>query len=687
MEYRPLNLEAVDYKKEGNVETFRVFVSDSPGGEMTNSEAVTVTLPADLRPRLRDLEKDQLTLSQTIQLGIDLADTLFPPRLRFLLSESRSSLKKEGLRIRLRFDGYDLSDIPWEYMYIPDRDTPVDQRRERGFLVLDRRISIIRDLLLEQPRIDLNPVPNQQLRMVVLLSNPGGTDELDLGREQKNIEEALKALPNIACDFHPNASIDIFRSAMRTEPEPHIFHFSGHGNFEMKAATREGMGYLALTDADGGEELYSATKLAMMLHERGVRLAVLGACKTSRVDRVNAWTGIAPALIGAGIAAVVGMQFAIDDDSAIAFSKCFYEGLAAGQSIDEAIAEGRQSIFDHSDSFAWGVPVLYMRARDDGILFPRSIKSAGTTLRTVEDELTGKLAGLKTEFHASLAQIDVVKDYKDLHDNLHDLQFAWFPLVRKKVAGLPDAKGAVYELRSHERDLRSVVGKLNDTLKKNKVNAGEKVWVDDLEVARQNLKAGVDSPEPQMDLINAAMAKASQVLETQPTFINGSLMRAVGALRLPRLIEIVQTVFDESILKKPTPEMVRKFEQGIQELKQINEDLTSLAKEHDTWQRNEGKINMIRSIASSLGAFEVLWTQLKSELSPLYQNSTEEWAGDLRTDEASLDQACRDKNIETVTQWFDLFSKDAKERFWNVDKLIKERCEALVQIRSMMEPV
>lgn len=683
MQYRSLNLEAFDYKKEGEVESFNVLISNSPAGGMTKSEATPVTLPPDLRPRLRRLDKRFLTLPEMIKVGEDLGAVLFPPRLRPLLERSRAALAENvGLRIRLMLDAYALADIPWEYIYLADPDTPPEQKDISGFLALDRSISILRDLVLEQRRGELTPVANQALRMVVLLSNPNGTEELDLETEKGNIDKAVREIRDITVQYYPNATIDLLEEA--TINEAHIFHYSGHGNFELAPGGKEGKGFLALTGVNGGEELFPASRLAGNLRSCGVRLAMLGACESSRVDQVNAWTGVAPTLMRAGIPAVVGMQFSVYDENAVLFSKAFYRVLAAGKSIDEGVTAGRRAISNRADDAErdWGAPALYLRAEGDGILFPRAADAASIALKGAEDKLKGDLA---ESFQASLQQIDVVKDYKDLHDNLHDLQF-WFALVRPQVSSLPDAKGAIQALRSQEGFLSNVNTKLRDTVENGKVAAEEAKWVGILEKAGTDLELALETPEPAMDLLSAAIANIGGVLQTRPTYINGNLMRAVGALRINHLIEIVQRVFDESIVKSSSPKTVEGFQQGIEALKKINVDLTSLINEHDTWQRNEGKISIIRMVRN-LADFEIAWEQVKADTSFLYSNSGEEWAKKMKLAETSLDLACKEKNELAATHWFNKFSEHATRRFWNVDKAIKHKCEELVEIRTKMESI
>lgn len=376
MKYLNLNLELFGYTKDEQGEQFRVRVANSPAGEQNLSEAETVSLSDGLRTRLRSLERRRLTLPEMIAVGEELGNALFPPRVRSIVARSQARLAdQEGLRIRLMLDTYALADLPWEFSYLADPDTPAQQKNVEGFLVLKRRLSLVRYQVLEQSVGKLDPVGDGKLRLVALLSNPENTEGLNLGTERANIEKAVADVPEIQAEFYPNATIDDLQEQILKGV--HIFHFSGHGKFEgeMSSAygTQEGKGYLSLTGEGGHEVDFSAQKLALSLADRGVRFAMLGACDSSKVDQINAWTGIASALTRAGIPAVVGMQFSVFDDNAIVFSKIFYRALAAGLTVDEAVTEGRIAVSTRSDDEErdFGVPVLYLRA-EEGVLFPRT---------------------------------------------------------------------------------------------------------------------------------------------------------------------------------------------------------------------------------------------------------------------------------------------------------------------------
>ena len=375
--YRDFEIDTFGYEESTGAERFSVRVADSPAGQQRIGSAEQVTIPAKLRESLRRLENRRLGLGEIIKVGEQLADLLLPARARWMLDRSRATLDPgEGLRIRLGLDSYALSDLPWEYLYIPGPDTPPNQRGPEGFLVLDRRVSLVRYEMMGQPAVSLDPVGAGPLRMVALLANPRDPDypALNLGTERQNIEKAMSKVPGIAVEFFPGGRVIDLEDALTKDA--HILHYAGHGDFigEMgaKFGTQEGKGALVLVGEDGGAKLFPVEKLARNLVGRNIRLAILGACKTAQRDRYNAWTGVAPALTREGIPAVVAMQYAVRDTNAIAFSRRFYGALASGETIDAAVTDGRLAIFNRSDldERDWGVPVLYLRT-SGGVLFPR----------------------------------------------------------------------------------------------------------------------------------------------------------------------------------------------------------------------------------------------------------------------------------------------------------------------------
>jgi hypothetical protein len=379
MAYSNLDLEISDHRITENSERFSVRVVNSPIGQQASDEVVTMA--PGLRNRVDQLVMGLLSRADMIAVGEELGGLLFPPVARMYLVGSQAQLEdEERLRVRLWIRAYSLADLPWEYSYVILPGTVSGTKGMDGFLVLNRSFSLVRYGLVGEAPESLNPIGDGAVRMVVLMASPKGTDyaELDLEKEKGRIEQALKTVPQIQPEFFLHATVQDLQDALVNKA--HIFHFFGHGTFkpdaQADAGAQGGMGYLILENGNRGMRPFPSEDLILHLRESGVRLAVLGACEGARHDSVNPWSGVAPALIRAGVPAVVGMQYQISDASAITFSQGLYGTLAAGQSIDAAVTAGRLALRSDSQKYAcdWGIPALYLRA-DEGTLFPKPAQS------------------------------------------------------------------------------------------------------------------------------------------------------------------------------------------------------------------------------------------------------------------------------------------------------------------------
>ncbi len=399
-DYKDFVLVADNVEKDGNsVKKFTVSVFDSPVGQGEYKE--TVTVPGNMDEQLDWLERrrfDEET-SEQIKTGEMLADILLPSYARKLFGESLKRLQNgEGLRLRLRLAD-ELADFPWEYMYIQDSR---GERRSDNFLMLDPRISIVRHEAIAIPG-DWFETPASR-RMVIAMASPQPFDRYPklayLPEEHQALKESLtdiKGLDTIYIpEFEPGqtdnfqgVTLKQLMGALMTRTD--IFHFSGHGEFTWTVPGSSGEGGLVLCDEENKAFPVSAERFAAeMLRGKGIRLVVLGACKTGRRDGRNVWSSIATSVLKAGIPAVVAMQYEIQDRLASAFCGTFYRSLVAGLLIDEAVALGRIAIRAEAlkagkpDIRDWGVPVLYMRASGGRVFNP---VSDDTACREAEQDL------------------------------------------------------------------------------------------------------------------------------------------------------------------------------------------------------------------------------------------------------------------------------------------------------------
>ncbi len=311
-------------------------------------------------------------------------------------------------------------------------------------------------------------------------------------------------------------------------------------------------------------------------------------------------------------------------------------------------------------------------------------------LRETQIVLNEHLVIFQNSFENALDKIDVMSDYKVLHDELHNLTFAVFPNVVEASSLLPDGKDAKSNLTRYDKILRTAIDKMREAAERKKVDLEESEWIAELDQARKQLKAVLDDFDKQ-NMENALQA-IRDILETQPTRINKELWRAMNSEndRLPELIGILEQVLIH--MKKITPDRAQQFETGVESLKTLTAKLDALINEHDTWQEVVGQLFQIGDwIESDLSKFKMKWQKLRAKIAPFYTGKTdEETAVDLEKADARLEQALQvteASGSETFTldpRIFEDYREKASWRFYDVDGSLLKRCEYLREIRKQL---
>ena len=341
----------------------------SPAGEAQEE----MSFPFDerqLRDKLKDLEIALLrsggtrralsTEERTVQeFGQSLFEAVLVGKVGtcYYRSFDQAQQQGKGLRLKLHVKPPNLTVLPWEFLYDPDRDE---------YLCFSRDTPIVRYTDLRQPvgRLSVEP----PLRILGMVASPRDLDPLDVEHEKSLMDEAIEDLQAdgiVKLTWLEGETWRDLQRAMRRDGPWHIFHFVGHGDFDLTA--QEGL--IAFTEkGTGRRHLLRSRDLARLLDGHPyLRLVFLNSCEGARGSEGDPFSGTAATLVRRGIPAVVAMQYQITDKAAIEFCSAFYESLADGLPVDAAVTEARVAVSMDS-MLEWGTPVLYMRSRD-GRLF------------------------------------------------------------------------------------------------------------------------------------------------------------------------------------------------------------------------------------------------------------------------------------------------------------------------------
>jgi hypothetical protein len=293
-------------------------------------------------------------MDEARQIGQRLFDALMVDQVRDAFRSARGAAEGSGKGLRLTLclsESPELMELPWEYLYEKPR-----------FLSQSIYSPIARSLDLRDVAA---PYPlSLPLNVIGMVSSPSGFATLDVEREKAKLASALQPLSSagaVTLEWLERGSLKELDAVINRREEIHAFHFIGHGGY----SARDESGILVLEDERGDPHEVSGQELGLVLQdERSMRLAVLNSCEGARSSHIDPFSGAAASLVHYGVPAVIGMQFEITDEAAIAFAGRLYEAQARGFPVDAALAQARRAIFAAGNDVEFGTPVLFLRGRD-----------------------------------------------------------------------------------------------------------------------------------------------------------------------------------------------------------------------------------------------------------------------------------------------------------------------------------
>ena len=702
-----------------DADRYTLFIS-GPGGDAR----ATITLPlADpvyqgLAARLESFDTDEATLFEIGQL---LFRALFQGPARDVYTRSQSALgPDQGLRLRFNIDlerEPHIAALPWEFMCDPDQGP---------LAMLDA--PIVRYL----PQQAVTPTLATALPLKVLLTGAVTPPELHVQRELAEVRAALADLEHesyvqITVEEHLTR-----QKLMRWLREGfHIWHFIGHGGTNLAGTSAT----LLFEDPTGSSEAVSARELGILLNRSGLRLVVLNACNSARLT-IDPFRSIAPALIRAQIPAVVAMQFTVPEEAAQAFASEFYRALAEGFPIDACVTEGRKAVMSATglDRADWGIPVVYTRA-PDGRLFdvpaPTAAPPAPPTeaVHRLPTASYGRSAGeglsalhllmqldpgvldaavtFRTDFQIACEQIDLLGDYKDIHDQLHSLQFHCYNCIVQEARRAIDDELAWDSLIDYELTFQEILTHLQEIathsapevqvtaqqhggepvaqpgIRRATLAAHEVVWIQDLAQAHYELQTAIETADVRK--LKRAIRLVGRILMVQPSQINTRLSATVRTLRLPSLVQGLSRVRDVLSLPNLDPEKVHQFEAGLAALSDLNVKLSALVASHDRWQAIDLELRRIETtLEQDVSELELSWPDLKELVEPLCAESSAPWAAALKAEAEKLETAIAGGDAARIRQCFRRYRRLAGERFYRVDVDLKRMCD---ELRTIVAPL
>jgi hypothetical protein len=366
-----------------------------------------------------DLQYQRVTLSPDV-LARDEQCLFSDANLRAAWEFARGQHPQRRIRLRIDAEAPELHALPWERLRDPDGNLDVAASTATPF-----------SRYLAGNWQPGSPIPTRPIKFLVAIANPCNLDAFSLTALDEDAEwDALCAATNrldVALTRLPQpCTLSAIGDELRQGY--HVLHLIAHGAYR----ERQRQAALYLADQANQVAVVSDSDFAKMLAhqlansdpqgEDRLRLVFLASCQSATRSSADAFRGLAPALVNAGVPAIVAMQERVSIKAAQEFSCTFYRQVLAHGQVDLACNEARSALLTAGSSEA-ATPVLFMRMHS-GKLFEQRGQILGeqaeafwqTLLRNISDGLCipflgpGVTAGLLPTT-SELAQ-KLARDYK-----------------------------------------------------------------------------------------------------------------------------------------------------------------------------------------------------------------------------------------------------------------------------------
>ena len=294
---------------------------------------------------------------------------------------------------------------------------------------------------------------------------------------------------------------------------------------------------------------------------------------------------------------------------------------------------------------------------------------------TKDPEVRRAVVQYKTAFQIASREIEAVADYKDVHDQLHNLQFRCFDMIVQEAKRFPE-DASLDDLHAHEATLGEIIDELSEISDRPSFDGRDidMEWIRELKEAREKLRSALrDSDEKSL---KRALWLINHVLAIQPSAINNQLKASARQLQLDELDEALGILRDRLGALRIDSEKLQQFQSAVDAVATMKHNLGSMADQHDKWQAIETEVRRIENNVNNLVEELVnSWPSLTARTAPLLEGETV-----LEQDVEHLSAELGTGDDAGIRGSFRRFRRRIASGFHRVDTDLKRRCTDLRQV-------
>ena len=297
-------------------------------------------------------------------------------------------------------------------------------------------------------------------------------------------------------------------------------------------------------------------------------------------------------------------------------------------------------------------------------------------------------------FNLAEKQIEQVAYYKELHDLLHTIHSRCFSQLVNNTHGFPSDVAVKQTLELTIVDLEGIVEDLKDTQKAASAEARDRVWINEIMEIVKGLRRSIDNADTVE--LQSKIGALRSILNRIPTKINQRLNNAAYNLQVPDLVTTLTLVCESLRSHDLEPILMAVFEDVVDHFTALGEKWQILVDQHTRWEDVESRLRIIDTMLrikssdqislNDLTELNTQWPSIKQDTLDLLSEA-ENSANRLYREADELELALDAGNLVGACNHYGSFRSIAGQRFYKVDKLLKDRCDQMRLIGQRLKPL
>jgi hypothetical protein len=259
-------------------------------------------------------------------------------------------------------------------------------------------------------------------------------------------------------------------------------------------------------------------------------------------------------------------------------------------------------------------------------------------IRLMRDpNLAAAVAGCADAFNRANEQINLLNEYKTLHDRFQVAEGAYQLVQQQKAFVLVGNTEAWDGLVTHVRSLDASLERLVSDAKGGSLPKVQVLWAGRIEDARAELLLGADKEN--LNLLNQALEKLNREFGSVPAKLNDRMVQTVEQLPLAHVVQKLRLVavrLAGVALDDQATALCKEFAAGIDALESLDRSLTNFIEDHNCLQVID---DMLRTLTPqpTLQEIKGIWRGLREPMETLGLDGGSTWSNQLGGLRAKLD--------------------------------------------------